>query len=230
MTDTDTDTDPLAITEDFLPVPERALDVDLADAFTKLLFRSSVSRRRREEDARTAESAQRGLLLGLLEVDDVLYAVQEKQAQLPPGIPRPDNLVEMAAAVQAVLRKKLAVAEVAPMRLMNYIAHPAVADIVGRVPSADKPDETVVSVVRNGFNWRGDVLRRAEVEVAVPWTGAEPLPAPTEPAAAPTAEPASETAPAPELVPERKAPPAPRPRKQPAARKPRKARSPRKRK
>lgn len=221
MTETGTEvsTDPLAITEDFLPVPERALDVDLADAFTKLLFRSSIARRRREEDARTAESAQRGLLLGLLEVDDVLFAVQEKQAQLPPGIPRPDNLVEMAAAVQGILRKKLAVAEVAPMRLMNYIAHPAVADIVGRVPSADKPDETVVSVVRNGFNWRGDVLRRAEVEVAVPWTGTTPLPAP-EAASAPESAPA----------PEQSSRPAPRQRKQPAARKPRKARSHRKRK
>ena len=221
MTETGTEvsTDPLAITEDFLPVPERALDVDLADAFTKLLFRSSIARRRREEDARAAESAQRGLLLGLLEVDDVLFAVQEKQAQLPPGIPRPDNLVEMAAAVQGILRKKLAVAEVAPMRLVNYLAHPAVADIVGRVPSADRPDETVVSVVRNGFNWRGDVLRRAEVEVAVPWTGTAPLPAP---------ETASEAAPEP--VPERSSTSAPRQRKQPAARKPRKARSHRKRK
>jgi hypothetical protein len=225
MTETGTEVsaDPLAITEDFLPVPERALDIDLTDAFTKLLFRSSISRRRREEDARTAESAQRGLLLGLLEVDDVLFAVQEKQAQLPPGIPRPDNLVEMAAAVQGILRKKLAVAEVAPMRLMNYIAHPAVADIVGRVPSADKPDETVVSVVRNGFNWRGDVLRRAEVEVAVPWTGAAPPPA-AEAGPGPTPAPEAEPAPEPKRT------PAPRERKQPSARKPRKARSPRKHK
>jgi hypothetical protein len=225
MTETGTEVsaDPLAITEDFLPVPERALDIDLTDAFTKLLFRSSISRRRREEDARTAESAQRGLLLGLLEVDDVLFAVQEKQAQLPPGIPRPDNLVEMAAAVQGILRKKLAVAEVAPMRLMNYIAHPAVADIVGRVPSADKPDETVVSVVRNGFNWRGDVLRRAEVEVAVPWTGAAPPPA-AEAGPGPTPAPEAEPAPEPKRT------PAPRQRKQPSARKPRKARSPRKHK
>jgi hypothetical protein len=225
MTETGTEVsaDPLAITEDFLPVPERALDIDLTDAFTKLLFRSSISRRRREEDARTAESAQRGLLLGLLEVDDVLFAVQEKQAQLPPGIPRPDNLVEMAAAVQGILRKKLAVAEVAPMRLMNYIAHPAVADIVGRVPSADKPDETVVSVVRNGFNWRGDVLRRAEVEVAVPWSGAAPPPA-AEAGPGPTPAPEAEPAPEPKRT------PAPRQRKQPSARKPRKARSPRKHK
>ncbi|MFC1404500.1 MULTISPECIES: nucleotide exchange factor GrpE [Streptacidiphilus] len=225
MTETGTEvsTDPLAITEDFLPVPERALDVDLADAFTKLLFRSSIARRRREEDARAAESAQRGLLLGLLEVDDVLFAVQEKQAQLPPGIPRPDNLVEMAAAVQGILRKKLAVAEVSPMRLLNYVAHPAVADIVGRVPSADKPDETVVAVVRNGFNWRGDVLRRAEVEVAVPWTGQDPEPAPAlAPAAAPVPEPQD--------APEPRRTPAPRQRKQPSARKPRKTRSSRKRK
>ncbi|MFC1442792.1 nucleotide exchange factor GrpE [Streptacidiphilus sp. N1-10] len=225
MTETGTEvsTDPLAITEDFLPVPERALDVDLADAFTKLLFRSSIARRRREEDARAAESAQRGLLLGLLEVDDVLFAVQEKQAQLPPGIPRPDNLVEMAAAVQGILRKKLAVAEVSPMRLLNYVAHPAVADIVGRVPSADKPDETVVAVVRNGFNWRGDVLRRAEVEVAVPWTGQDPEPAPAlAPAAAPVPEPQDASEP--------RRPPAPRQRKQPSARKPRKTRSSRKHK
>lgn len=227
MTETGTEvsTDPLAITEDFLPVPERALDVDLTDAFTKLLFRSSIARRRREEDARSAESAQRGLLLGLLEVDDVLFAVQEKQAQLPPGIPRPDNLVEMAAAVQGILRKKLAVAEVSPMRLVNYIAHPAVADIVGRVPSTDKPDETVVAVVRNGFNWRGDVLRRAEVEVAVPWTGTGPLPAAT---AVPEQHPVPAADPAPAPEPQRT--PAARQRKQPAARKPRKARSPRKRK
>ncbi|MEZ0091712.1 hypothetical protein [Streptacidiphilus sp. EB129] len=194
LTGTSADADPLAITEDFLPVPERAVDVDLTGAFTKLLFRSSVTRRRREEDARAAASTQRDLLRGLLEVDDALGAIQGRQAVPGYGLLPREHLDVMAAAIQTVLRRKLAGAGVTPMRLDGYLAQPAVSDIVERRPQAGIPAETVMETLITGFYWNDEVLRRGQVLVSSEAPAEfEPTPPSTEAAApdgAPGAEPA----------------------------------------
>ncbi|MFF1871794.1 nucleotide exchange factor GrpE [Kitasatospora herbaricolor] len=165
--------DPLAIDEQPLPVPPGAADVDLADAFGKLLFRSAFAQRKRAEEAAEAESGLRDLLLGLLEVDDALGAIAGPELQ--PG-PYPERLLAApataqsgagAAATRRLLRLKLARAGVRPMSFDNRLANTAVSEIVATTPVAGMPEDTVVEVVQAGFFWQDQVLRRARVVVSV---------------------------------------------------------------
>ncbi|GGV09517.1 hypothetical protein GCM10010495_23070 [Kitasatospora herbaricolor] len=222
--------DPLAIDEQPLPVPPGAADVDLADAFGKLLFRSAFAQRKRAEEAREAESGLRDLLLGLLEVDDALGAIAGPELQ--PG-PYPERLLGApatagagAAATRRLLRLKLARAGVRPMSFDNRLANTAVSEIVATTPVAGMPEDTVVEVVQAGFFWQDQVLRRARVVVSVlPEELPEELPGelPDEsPAPEPVPEAASEAVPepvaepVPEPAPEPLAPERPRPvRRQP---------------
>ncbi|WP_329584801.1 nucleotide exchange factor GrpE [Kitasatospora sp. NBC_01250] len=173
-----------------LAVPQRALEVDLAQAFSQLLYRCSLLQRLRGEEARAAREAQQELLGLLVEVDDALVALSQDRESVLPG---------RRAGIDATRRRllgKLAKAGVRPMRLDGLAADPALAEIVGGEPRADVPPETVVQTVVTGFFWQDEVLRRAQVVVATtPATTPETVPDTTDATAAPWAGPAPEAAP-----------------------------------
>lgn len=159
-----------------LEIPQRALEVDLAQAFSQLLFRASLLKRRRDEDAQAAKAAQRDLLGLLVEVDDALTAL---------GLDRESVQLGRGEGIEATRRRllgKLAKAGVRRMRLEGMTADPALAEIVGTEPRADLDPETVVETVVTGFFWNDEVLRRAQVIVS------------TTPAEAPAEEPEPDTA------------------------------------
>ncbi|MQS11284.1 nucleotide exchange factor GrpE [Streptomyces kaniharaensis] len=150
-----------------LPVPQRALELDLDQAFTQLLFRASLLQRKRAEEAEAARAAQRDLLGVLVEVDDALAALglDGELVQLGRG-----------AGIEATRRRllgRLARAGVRPMRLEGLAADPALTEIVGSEARPGVAPETVVRTVVTGFFWGEDVLRRAQVVVAAYVPGAE---------------------------------------------------------
>ncbi|WP_405010549.1 nucleotide exchange factor GrpE [Kitasatospora sp. NBC_01539] len=145
-----------------LEVPQRALDVDLAQAFSQLLFRASLLQRLRDEEARAARSGQRDLLGLLVDVDDALAALG-----LDPDLVR----LGRSSGIEATRRRllgKLAKAGVRPMRLDGLPADPVLSEIVGTEVRAGLEPETVVQSVVTGFFWNDEVLRRAQVVVATP--------------------------------------------------------------
>ncbi|MFJ3217502.1 nucleotide exchange factor GrpE [Kitasatospora sp. NPDC086801] len=150
-----------------LDVPQRALEVDLDQAFSQLLYRASLLQRLRAEEAQTARATQRDLLGILVEVDDALAAL---------GLDRELVLLGRGAGIEATRRRllgRLAKAGVRPMRLEGLAADPALTEIVGTEPRYGVAPETVVQTVVTGFFWEEEVLRRAQVVVA-----AAPEPAP----------------------------------------------------
>lgn len=150
-----------------LDVPQRALEVDLAQAFGQLLFRASLLQRLRDDEGRAARSAQRDLLGLLVEVDDALAALG-----LDPVLVR----LGRTGGIEATRRRllgKLAKAGVRPMRPEGMAADPVLSEIVGTEPRAGVEPETVVQSVVTGFFWNDEVLRRAQVVVATPPAGDE---------------------------------------------------------
>ncbi|MFD0399640.1 nucleotide exchange factor GrpE [Kitasatospora sp. NPDC127121] len=164
---TDTPTAPAPDGHRPLDVPQRALEVDLDQAFSQLLYRASLLQRLRAEEAQTARATQRDLLGILVEVDDALAAL---------GLDRELVLLGRGTGIEATRRRllgRLAKAGVRPMRLEGLAADPALTEIVGTEPRPAVAPETVVRTVVTGFFWEEEVLRRAQVVVA-----AVPEPAP----------------------------------------------------
>ncbi|MEV7354842.1 nucleotide exchange factor GrpE [Kitasatospora sp. NPDC091276] len=192
---TDTPTAPAPAGHRPLDVPQRALEVDLDQAFSQLLYRASLLQRLRAEEAQTARATQRDLLGILVEVDDALAAL---------GLDRELVLLGRGTGIEATRRRllgRLAKAGVRPMRLEGLAADPALTEIVGTEPRPGVAPETVVRTVVTGFFWEEEVLRRAQVVVA-----AVPEPAPVgEPVLAEDVEralePVPEQAEAPDLEP-----------------------------
>ncbi|MDH6707291.1 hypothetical protein P3T27_004028 [Kitasatospora sp. MAA19] len=152
-----------------LEIPQRALEVDLDQAFSQLLYRASLLQRLRADEAQTARATQRDLLGILVEVDDALAAL---------GLDRELVLLGRGAGIEATRRRllgRLAKAGVRPMRLEGLAADPALTEIVGTEPRFGVAPETVVQTVVTGFFWGEEVLRRAQVVVAAPAPEPEPV-------------------------------------------------------
>ncbi|MFI2608878.1 nucleotide exchange factor GrpE [Kitasatospora sp. NPDC018619] len=198
-----------------LEIPPGVEDVDLEQAFGRLLFRASLLGSKLTEQKEDARAGQRELLGILVEVDDALAAL---------GLDRELVALGRGAGLEATRRRllgQLARAGVRPMRLEGMTADPELAEIVGTEARPGVAPETVVRTVVTGFFWADEVLRRAQVVVAAP----EPDPAPPpEPGLLqePDPEPESQTGPCqdpvpePELASEPRQEPEPEPELQPA--------------
>ncbi|MFF2747706.1 nucleotide exchange factor GrpE [Kitasatospora sp. NPDC058048] len=155
-----------------LEIPPGVEDVDLEQAFGRLLFRASLLGSKLTEQKQTARAEQRELLGILVEVDDALAAL---------GLDRELVALGRGAGLEATRRRllgQLAKAGVRPMRLEGMTADPDLTEIVGTEPHAGVAPETVVRTVVTGFFWGDEVLRRAQVVVAVPEPEPEPDPRP----------------------------------------------------
>jgi molecular chaperone GrpE (heat shock protein) len=150
--------DPFAITEQPVPVPEAVRTVDLAAEMARLMVRCARFEDALKREGLRAAAAERDLLLGLLEVADALDRVAQQDA--------PERLRRALEATQRLVRRALSRAGVVPMNLAGMAPDPAIADIEAAEPHPDLPDETVVRQVTTGYWWREEVLRRARVIVA----------------------------------------------------------------
>ncbi|MGA5823126.1 nucleotide exchange factor GrpE [Kitasatospora sp. NPDC094028] len=165
-----------------LPIPPGVEDADLEQLFGRLLFRASLLGGKLADTERAAQAEQRELLRALIEVDDALgdLALDPELVALGRG-----------AGIEATRMRmlgRLRKAEVKPMRLEGLFADPATTEIVGTEVRPGVAPETVVRTVVNGFMWKGEVLRRAQVVVAAKSPDPRVDPAP-EPVAAPVAVP-----------------------------------------
>ncbi|MGW7443969.1 nucleotide exchange factor GrpE [Kitasatospora sp. NPDC054795] len=153
-----------------LEVPPGVEDVDLEQAFGRLLFRASLLGSKLTEQKQAARAEQRELLGILVEVDDALAAL---------GLDRELVALGRGAGLEATRRRllgQLAKARVRPMRLEGMTADPDLTEIVGTEPRAGVAPETVVRTVVTGFFWGDEVLRRAQVVVAAPEPDPRPEP------------------------------------------------------
>ncbi|MFE7531032.1 nucleotide exchange factor GrpE [Kitasatospora sp. NPDC057542] len=153
-----------------LEVPPGVEDVDLEQAFGRLLFRASLLGGKLTEQKQAARAEQRELLGILVEVDDALAALRLNPELVALG--RGDGL----EATRRRLLGQLAKARVRPMRLEGMTADPDLTEIVGTEARSGVAPETVVRTVVTGFFWGDEVLRRAQVVVAAPEPDPDPEP------------------------------------------------------
>ncbi|SEL57919.1 co-chaperone GrpE [Streptacidiphilus jiangxiensis] len=148
--------------------------------------------RQQSEQARRA----RGLLLGLLDVDDALLRTRAwLDRAATPGAPQPDRtalrqLCDQLESIDELLRLRLRDADVRPLELLGSGAGAEVADVVAVRPTSDAAPGTVLEERRSGFLLGPDMLRRAEVVIAVP-PEPDPEPDPVRSQAAPAGDPAA---------------------------------------
>ncbi|MFJ6379412.1 nucleotide exchange factor GrpE [Kitasatospora sp. NPDC092039] len=153
-----------------LEVPPGVEEVDLEQAFGRLLFRASLLGSKLTEQKQAARAEQRELLGILVEVDDALAAL---------GLDRELVALGRGAGLEATRRRllgQLAKAKVRPMRLEGMTADPDLTEIVGTEARSGVAPETVVRTVVTGFFWGDEVLRRAQVVVAAPEPDPQPDP------------------------------------------------------
>lgn len=148
---------------------------------------AQLSRRVQALEARRAETivAFRHLLEGLLEVDDVLSDAVHRSSQAQGGRAgaAPEGITEQIGAAHRLLRRHLLTANVAPMDLEGSKAVPSMSRVVATEPRTSIPADTVLEERVAGFYLGNEVLRAADVVVAVP--GPDPEPDPEHAAAAP---------------------------------------------
>ncbi|MFE4398401.1 MULTISPECIES: nucleotide exchange factor GrpE [Streptomycetaceae] len=174
MTDAPTDAPAEALVDGHRPleIPPGVEDVDLEQAFGRLLFRASLLGSKLTEQKQAARAEQRELLGILVEVDDALAAL---------GLDRELVALGRGAGLEATRRRllgQLAKARVRPMRLEGMTADPDLTEIVGTEARSGVAPETVVRTVVTGFFWGDEVLRRAQVVVAAPESEPHPDPYP----------------------------------------------------
>ncbi|WP_331452425.1 nucleotide exchange factor GrpE [Streptomyces sp. SS162] len=141
----------------------------------------ALSRKRDESEARV-----RALLRALLPLDDVLADARRRAGDLHEARTAREAasaviaLSEQIEAAQHMLRGELARHDVRPMDAVGAAADPAEMRVVGTEPHPARPDGTVLREKVTGFRLGPDILRQAEVVIAVP--GPAPEPGPVAPA------------------------------------------------
>ncbi|MFD6420449.1 nucleotide exchange factor GrpE [Streptomyces sp. NPDC060198] len=142
------------------------------DELRKLRVRvAALSRKREETAARLTD-----LLAALLPLDDLLADTAHRSEQL--GRPGAGRTGQIAAAVQQqtdaahrMLRAELARHGVHPMDLVGKIPDPVETRATGVEPHPTAPEGTVLRETVTGFRHGTDLLRRADVVLAVAGPG-----------------------------------------------------------
>ncbi|MFE9433051.1 nucleotide exchange factor GrpE [Streptomyces sp. NPDC006640] len=158
-------------------------------------------RRTRLEDELARKDAEsdaplRRLLTDLLDIDDALAESLRWSARQDSTVPDRAaatlrSLMEQVSAAHKLMRRRLLAADVRPMDLIHQRAEPEIARIVGARPTSRCPADLVLEERVPGFYRGQQVLRTAEVIVAVPGTDPDATP---DSDAAPDLEPSREPA------------------------------------
>ncbi|MEU3094396.1 nucleotide exchange factor GrpE [Streptomyces sp. NPDC006967] len=161
-----------------MTVPSSARpDADTERLIAQLRTRCEALERRRARDAdeltrqrAESEASLHRLLAGLLDVDDALAESVRWSARQDPNraAATMERLIEQVSAVHRLLRRRLLEADVRPMDLTHRHAVPDVARVVDTRPTSRCPADTVLEERVAGFYLGQQVLRTAEVVVAVP--------------------------------------------------------------
>ncbi|MET9686888.1 nucleotide exchange factor GrpE [Streptomyces sp. NPDC006514] len=166
-------------------------DGDSEPLIAQLRTRCEALERRRARDAdelarqrAESEAFLHRLLAGLLDVDDALaesvrWSARQDRSHAAATV---ESMIEQVSAAHRLLRLRLMGADVRPMDLTHRHAVPDVARVVDTRPTARHPADTVLEERVAGFYLKQQVLRTAEVVVAVP--GLDPE-TPEEPAGEP---------------------------------------------
>lgn len=139
------------------------------------------------------ETSLRRLLTGLLDVDDALAESLRWSARRHSTVSHHAaaplvSLTEQVSAAHRLLRRQLLTADVRPMDLVHQRAEPGIARVVGARPTSRHPADLVLEERVPGFYLGQQVLRTAEVVVAVPGSDRDIGPGP-EPSQEPVREP-----------------------------------------
>jgi molecular chaperone GrpE len=124
------------------------------------------------------ETSLRRLLTGLLDVDDALAESLRWSANRHSSVRHHAaadlvvSLMEQVSAAHRLLRRQLLTADVRPMDLVHQRAEPGIARVVGARSTSRHPADLVLEERVPGFYLGQQVLRTAEVVVAVP--GSDP--------------------------------------------------------
>ncbi len=156
--------DPLAIVEGPSPVPEAAVEVDLAEEWTRLLLRCSKLESLLEVERRQAQERLRDVLVGLVEIADALDRILEQLTTGGDGKSTPDRSLELT---RRLLTQQLEKVGVHSANALGKPLQPAIADVEGYRENEELPDETVVEEITRAYVWRGTVLRRGKVVVSL---------------------------------------------------------------
>ncbi len=129
----------------------------------------------------------------LLDVDDALAESLRWSARRHSTVPHHAaaplvSLTEQVSAAHRLLRRQLLTADVRPMDLVYQRAEPGIARVVGAQPTSRHPADLVLEERVPGFYLGQQVLRTAEVVVAVPGSDRDIGPGP-EPSQEPVREP-----------------------------------------
>ncbi|CAL9389651.1 Protein GrpE [Streptomyces sp. enrichment culture] len=147
----------------------------------KLRRRVEALSRKRDE----AEARLRALLSDLLPLDDLLADTRRRAGALHEARSARETasaaiaLGEQIEAAHRMLRDEFARHDVRPMDVVGRAADTAEMRVVGKEPHPTRPDGTVLRERLTGFRLGSDILRHAQVVVAMPGPEPEPM-APTE--------------------------------------------------
>lgn len=125
---------------------------------------ANFRRRAENEKARLAAYAQSTLLTRFLPLLDSIEQLSEAGAA-PGNGPGTDHGPTL---VIRELEKILAAAGLEKIAVLDTVFDPACAEAVEVIPAADRPENTVVAVLRNGYRYHGILLRPAMVRICRP--------------------------------------------------------------
>ncbi|TQF04667.1 nucleotide exchange factor GrpE [Kitasatospora acidiphila] len=158
------------------PPPEPDLD------FLKRRCAALATRMERLKDEHRDEKSR--LLFSLISVDDALLRTRAWLARVDPeasGLPPGEvvrQLLDQVGSVGELLQLRLREFDVRPLRLLDGHPDTEVADVVELWPTREAEPGTVLEERRRGFLLGAEILRRAEVVVAVEPPPGSGIPAP----------------------------------------------------
>ena len=142
---------------------------EIEDEVRNIMSQLSASRSRTRQLESEHHEATRRLLLDLLEILDaferVFRTIQAKQDQITPQM---KIWVGNFKTVEKLLGKCLTEHGIARMENLDQTFDPQWHRVSEVVVDSAKNEGTIVEEVRAGYIWRGQVLRKAEVNVVGP--------------------------------------------------------------
>ena len=159
-------TDPLAITEQAIPLPPGVEQVSLRTEICGLLERIAKLQNVLEEERRRVSKERRQDLLDLLEIADALDRLLSFTETQRNGEDVFERLYDGVRVTRKMLTQKLARRGVQRMALVGQEVDPALAEILEIQESDTVADDTVIDEIVVGYRLGDEILRHARVIIA----------------------------------------------------------------
>ena len=159
-------TDPLAITEQAIPLPSGVEQVSLHAEICGLLERIAKLQNVLEEERRRVAKERRQDLLDLLEIADALDRLLSFTETLRNGEDVFERLYDGVRVTRKMFAQKLAKRGIQRMALTGQEVDPALAEILEVQRSDTVADDTVIEEIVVGYRLGDEILRPAKVVIA----------------------------------------------------------------